>query len=243
MSSLQGKQVLVVGGSSGIGLGVAQVAMEAGGSVTIASRSKDKLEAAKATLGGKVTTQVLDASDDAAVAAFFADGKVWDHVVTSAGQGGRGALPQIEMAAAYAAMNAKFWPYYRIARAAKIARDGTLTFVSGGLGTKPAPASSLVSAVNGAVESLGRGLALDLAPTRVNVISPGIIVTPLWNQFDAQRRKELFASAAQRLPAGRVGQPVDIGHAVLFCMTNPFTTGQIIQVDGGSSIGPSPGGH
>ncbi len=243
MSSLQGKQVLVVGGSSGIGLGIAQVAMEAGAVVAIASRSKEKLEAAKSSLGGKISTHVLDAGDDAAVAAFFADGKVWDHVVTSAGQGGRGALPQIEMAAAYAAMNAKFWPYFRIARAAKIASDGTLTFISGSLGTKAAPTSALVSAVNGAVESLARGLALDLAPTRVNVISPGIVVTPLWNQFDEQRRKELFASAAQRLPARRVGQPADIGHAVVFCMTNPFTTGQIIQVDGGSAIGPSAGGH
>ncbi len=243
MAALAGKHVLVVGGSSGIGLGIARVAMDAGAAVTIASRSKEKLESARASLGGKVDARVLDAGDDAAVAAFFSDGKIWDHVVTSAGQGGRGALPQIEMATAYAAMNAKFWPYYRIARAAKIAADGTLTFISGSLGTKPAPSSALVSAVNGAVESLGRCLALDLAPARVNVISPGIVVTPLWNQFDEQRRTALFAAAAQRLPARRVGQPEDIGHAVLFCMTNPYTTGQIIQVDGGSAIGPSAGGH
>lgn len=241
MNSLQGKKVLVVGGSSGIGLGVAQVAMQAGASVTIASRSREKLDAARAALGDKVTARVLDASDDAAVTAFFADGAAWDHIVTSAGMGGRGQLPQIEMKAAYAAMDAKFWVYFRIARAAKIAEGGTLTFVSGSLGTKAAFGSALVSATNAAVEALGRGLALDLAPVRVNVISPGVVETPLWNQFTEERRREFFKTTAQKLPARRIGQPGDIGHAVLFCMTNPFITGQIVQVDGGSGILPGTG--
>lgn len=241
MSSLQGRSVLIVGGSSGIGLGVALVAQEAGAAVTIASRSKTKLDAASAALGGKAQARVLDAGDDASVATFFADGKIWDHVVTSAGMGGRGLLPQLEMKAAYAAMDAKFWTYFRIARAAKIAQDGTLTFVSGNLGQRPSPGAALVSAVNGAVESLGRNLALDLAPVRVNVISPGVVETPLWDQFPEGKRREFFAASAKRLPAARIGQPRDIGHAVLFCMTNPFTTGQVIQVDGGSAILPGTG--
>ena len=242
MASLKGKQILVVGGSSGIGLGIARVALQAGASVTIASRSRQKLDAASVALDGKVEAHVLDAGDDASVAAFFASGKVWDHVATSAGMGGRGALPQIDMKTAYAAMDAKFWPYFRIARAVKIASDGSLTFISGSLGTKAAAGAALVSAVNGAVESLSRSLALDLAPARVNVISPGMVETPLWDQFTEDRRKELFASAAQRLPARRIGQPGDIGEAVLLCMTNRFLTGQIIQVDGGASI-QSAGGH
>ena len=241
MAPLQGKKVLVVGGSSGIGLGIAKVARDSGATVTIASRSGEKLAAALRSLGGGAQSRVLDAGDDAAVEAFFADGIVWDHIATSAGQGGRGQLPSIAMKTAYDAMNAKFWPYYRVARAAKIAPSGTLTFVSGGLGTKPAAGAALVSAVNGAVESLMRGLALDLAPVRVNVISPGVIDTPLWNQFSEERKKELFATAARRLPARRIGQPEDIGHAVVFCMTNPFLTGQIVQVDGGSSIAQSEG--
>ena len=242
MSALQGRHVLVVGGSSGIGLGIARVAQREGALVTIASRSPVKLEAARKELGGAAQARVLDASDDNSVAAFFSDGRIWDHVATSAGMGGRGMLPQIEMKTAYAAMDAKFWPYFRIARAAKIAPDGSLTFVSGSLGTKAAASSALVSAVNGAVESLARSLALDLAPARVNVISPGMVETPLWNQFSEERRKDLFADAARRLPARRIGQPDDIGQAVVFCMTNPFTTGQIIQVDGGAAI-QSGGGH
>lgn len=241
MNELQGKSVLVVGGSSGIGLGVAQVAAAAGAQVTIASRSQQKLDAALKTLGATAKARVLDASRDDEVDAFFGDAKVWDHVVASAGMGGRGVLANIDMKTAYAAMDAKFWVYFRVARAAKIAPGGTLTLISGSLGTKASFGSALVSATNAAVEAMARGLALDFAPARVNVISPGVVETPLWNQFDDEKRKTFFATTAQKLPARRIGQPRDIGQAVLFAMTNPFLTGQIIQVDGGSGILPGTG--
>ncbi len=236
MDKLHNTKVLVVGGSSGIGLGIAMAAVEAGADVTIASRTHDKLDAAIIDLRGKATARQIDATDDESVTAFFTQSPVWDHVVCSAGQGGRGLLPAMTMATAKAAMEAKFWAYFRIARAAKISSGGSLTFISGGLGTKPAPRAALVSATNAACEGLARGLALDLSPTRVNVISPGIVETPLWNQLELEQRKMLFDKAARGLPAKRIGQPADIGQAVLFVMTNPFTTGSVIQVDGGSAI-------
>ena len=236
MLSLNGKDVLIVGGSSGIGLATAKLAAEAGAKVTIASRSQDKLTAAVKDIGHGVSARVLDAGDDSSVAAFFADGRVWDHIVTSAGQGGRGKLADLTMDAAFAAMNAKVWSYFRVARAAKVAPGGSLTFVTGGLGSKPSPGASLVSAVNAAVEGMTRGLALDFAPTRVNTVSPGMVVTPLWDQFNDQQKKALFDKAATNLPARRVGQPEDLGHAILFVMTNPYTTGTVVHVDGGSAL-------
>lgn len=236
MLSLKDKSVLVVGGSSGIGLAAAKLAAEAGAQVTIASRSQDKLDAAARALGRGVTARVLDAGDDASVDTFFADGKVWDHIVTSAGQGGRGKLADLTMDAAFAAMNAKFWSYFRVARTAKIAPGGSLTFVTGGLGSKPAPGAALVSAVNAAVEGMTRGLALDFAPVRVNTISPGMVVTPLWDQFTDARKQEMFDKAKTTLPARRVGEPEDLGHAILFVMTNPYTTGTVVHVDGGSML-------
>lgn len=236
MVSLNGKDVLIVGGSSGIGLATAKLAAEAGARVTIASRSQDKLTAAASAIGRGVSARVLDAGDDASVAAFFADGRVWDHIVASAGQGGRGKLADLSMDAAFAAMNAKFWSYFRVARAAKIAPGGSLTFVTGGLGSKPSPGASLVSAVNAAVEGMTRGLALDFAPTRVNTVSPGMVVTPLWDQFNDAQKQALFDKAATNLPARRVGQPEDLGHAILFVMTNPYTTGTVVHVDGGSML-------
>jgi len=204
--------------------------------VTIAGRSEAKLELAVQALGHGAIGRPLDAADDKSVEAFFADGKTWDHVVATTGAGGRGPVASIAMADAMAAMNGKFWIYFRIARAAKIATSGSLTLVSGGLGSKPAPGAALVSAINAAIEGLTRGLALDFAPTRVNTVSPGIIDTPLWDRMSAADRQAMYAKATATLPARRIGKPEDVGQAILFLMTNPFATGSVLHLDGGSML-------
>jgi NAD(P)-dependent dehydrogenase (short-subunit alcohol dehydrogenase family) len=236
MISVHGQQVLIVGGSSGIGLATAKAAAQAGAHVTIAGRSEAKLELAVQALGHGAVGRPLDAGDDRSVADFFADGKTWDHVVATTGAGGRGQIANIAMADALAAMNGKFWSYFRIARAAKIATGGSLTLVSGGLGSKPAPGAALVSAINAAVEGFTRGLALDFAPTRVNTVSPGIIDTPLWDRMTTADRQAMYAKATATLPARRVGKPEDVGQAILFLMTNPFATGSVLHLDGGSLL-------
>lgn len=240
MLSLEGKKVLVVGGSTGMGLGAAKLIAAAGAKVTLASRSQEKLDAAVKEIGSNAEAHALDATDDNAVEAFFADsgpgGGMWDHVIASIGRGGRGKLPDMSMETAFAAMDAKFWAYFRIARAAKIAEDGSLTFVSGGLSRKPAPGAALVSAVNGAVESMTLGLALDMSPTRVNTLCPGMIDTPLWDQFSEEDRKAFYARTADRLPVKRIGYPEDAGQAIVMLMTNPFATGTILDLDGGNFL-------
>jgi NAD(P)-dependent dehydrogenase (short-subunit alcohol dehydrogenase family) len=235
MYSFAGMRVLVVGGSSGIGLGTAKVAREAGADVTIAGRSAERLDAAAKAIGGAAVA-VLDATDDREVADYFAGSGAWNHVVASIGKGGRGRIQDLDMATAYTAMDAKFWPYFRIARAAEIVTGGSLTFVTGGLGQKPAPAASVLSAVNAAIEGLTRGLAIDFSPTRVNAISPGALDTPLWEQLPADARKAHYERVAATVPAKRMGQPEDIGHAILMLMGNPFTTGVVLNVDGGSML-------
>lgn len=236
MLSLTNKKVLVVGGSSGIGLGTAKMAAEAGAKVTIAGRSQDRLDAALKTLPKGVVARKLDATSDAEVEAFFKADPTWDHVVTSAGAGGRGALAGIPMDQALAAMDGKFWAYYRIARAVKLAPDGSLTFVSGLLSQKPAPNASLVSAVNAAVEGLTGGLALDFAPARVNTICPGAVDTPLWDQLAPDARKALYERVAKTLPTRLMGQPEHIAHAILMVMTNPYVTGTVMFIEGGSQL-------
>lgn len=236
MLSLTNKKVLVVGGSSGIGLGTAKMAAEAGAKVTIAGRSQDRLDAALKTLPKGVVARKLDATSDAEVEAFFKADPAWDHVVTSAGAGGRGALAGIPMDQALAAMDGKFWAYYRIARAVKLAPDGSLTFVSGLLSQKPAPNAALVSAVNAAVEGLTGGLALDFAPARVNTICPGAVDTPLWDQLAPDARKALYERVAKTLPTRLMGQPEHIAHAILMVMTNPYVTGTVMFIEGGSQL-------
>jgi NAD(P)-dependent dehydrogenase (short-subunit alcohol dehydrogenase family) len=235
-AKLNHARVLVVGGSSGIGLATAAAAAEAGAAVTIASRSLTKLESAVSTLGKTARAVALDTGDVAAVERLFADEAPWDHIVVSAAQTPSGPVRGLSLADAKIAMESKFWGAYHVARAAKIREGGSLTFVSGFLSVRPSANSVLQGAINAALEALARGLALELAPVRVNTVSPGLIATPLWSGMPNDKREEMFASAAQRLPARRIGRPEDIANAVMFLVTTPFATGATVRVDGGGAI-------
>ena len=236
MLSLENKKILVVGGSSGIGFAAAKLAAQAGAKVTIASRDSGRLNAALTKLGVGADARVLDATNQAAVDAFFKADPSWDHVVCSAGAGGRGLLPDLAMDKAFAAMDAKFWAYFRIARAVSLPPDGSLTFVSGQLSQIPSRGATLVSAVNAAIEGMTRGLALDLAPTRVNTICPGVVDTPLWDQLPPDAKKALYERQEQTLLTRRIGQPEDIAEAILSAMTNRFMTGTTMMVEGGAGL-------
>ena len=114
--------------------------------------------------------------------------------------------------------------------------EGSLTLVSGAYGTRPAAGLIQAGFVNAALEGLTRGLALELAPIRVNCVSPGLVDTPLWAGMPAERREALFSHVAGRLPARRIGKPEDIALQILSCMINPFMTGAVITLDGGSVL-------
>lgn len=236
MNTLQGKTVLVVGGSSGIGAAAAKALAALGAEVTIASRNAGRLEAAAARIGGPVRTALLDVTDDAALEAFFASQGGFDHVVVSAAQTVSGSVKSLLLVDAYASMNSKFWGAYRVARAARIKEGGSLTVVSGFLSVRPSKTSVLQGAINAALEALVRGLALELSPVRVNAVSPGLVATELWSRMDEARRSAMFAGAAERLPARRVGQPEDIANAISYLVTTPFATGSTLLVDGGGAI-------
>jgi NAD(P)-dependent dehydrogenase (short-subunit alcohol dehydrogenase family) len=235
VTALAGKQVLIIGGSSGIGLAAAKAAARAGAHVTVAARTLARLESATVDIGHGAKSRVIDTSDDESVEEFFRN-SVWDHVVASAGAGGRGRLPDMTVASAQDVMNTKFWGYFRIARAAKISPTGSLTFIGGKLATRPTPGTALIASVNAAIEGLTRGLAIDLAPTRVNTISPGVIDTPLWDQMAQAAREAMYKKAAETLPAHRIGQPDDVAQALVFMMTNPFITGTVMHLEGGALL-------
>ncbi|RWR01230.1 short-chain dehydrogenase [[Pantoea] beijingensis] len=234
MSEFTDNRVLVVGGSSGIGEAIAQAFVRQGAKVTIASRSEDKLKAAAQRIG-QVNSVVLDTADNAAIEAFFAQHHPWDHIAISAAQTPFGLVKELSLSDAYSAMESKFWGAYRLARAAKISERGSLTFVSGFLSVRPGTAV-LQGAINAALESLGRGLALELSPVRVNSVSPGIIETPLWDGMPSDTREQIFTATRKALPAKTLGQPEDIARAVLFLAGSQFTSGATLLVDGGGAI-------
>jgi NAD(P)-dependent dehydrogenase (short-subunit alcohol dehydrogenase family) len=236
MNLPQSTRVLIVGGSSGIGAAAAKAFAALGAQVTIASRSAQKLADAAADIGHGVQTATLDTTDAAAIDAFFAAQPPFDHVVISAAQTPSGPVRELPLDDAYKAMDSKFWGAYRVARAAKIAEGGSLTFVSGFLAVRPSRTSVLQGAINAALESLARGLALELSPVRVNTVSPGLIATPLWSKLSDEARDVMFEGAANRLPAKRVGQPEDVANAIVYLATTPYATGSTVLVDGGGAI-------
>jgi NAD(P)-dependent dehydrogenase (short-subunit alcohol dehydrogenase family) len=231
---LASKKVVVVGGSSGIGLSTAELAKAEGAEVVIASRSADKLNAAAGKLGVKaIPTDVT--SDESVTKLFQACGPV-DHVVVTAAQLRTGPFKTVSMDDVHATMEGKFWGAWRCARSAAIREGGSLTLVSGFLSVRPQPASAIVSSTNGALESLTRSLALELAPTRVNCVSPGLIDTPIRAAMPEAARKDMLAKAAAALPVKRVGLGEDIAMQILAFMLNGFATGSIVYLDGGGLV-------
>ncbi|WP_265975632.1 SDR family oxidoreductase [Brucella intermedia] len=236
MIDLSSQRVLVVGGSSGIGFGAAQAAAALGAEVTIASRSAAKVAAAVERLGAGGRGVTLDTADAGGIAAFFAGEAPFDHVIVSAAQTKVAAVRDLPLEDAYASVNSKFWGAYRIAKGAKIRDGGSLTFVSGFLSIRPKKGAAIQGAINAALEGLTRGLALEFAPVRVNCVSPGLVMTEMYDRLAGDARQSMFDGAAARLPAGVVGTPEDIAVQIMAFLANRYITGSTVYVDGGGAI-------
>jgi len=231
---LKDKKVVVVGGSSGIGLSTAELAKREGADVIIASRNAEKLDAVAKTLNAIAIP--ADVTSDESVAELFRRCGPVDHVVVTAAQLRSGPFKTVAMDDVRATMEGKFWGSWRVARAAEFRPGGSLTLVSGYLSVRPRSNSAIVGAANGALESLARSLALELAPVRVNCVSPGIIDTPIRAAMPEEARRDMLAKTAAALPVGRVGVGEDIARQILAFMTIGFATGSIVYLDGGALV-------
>lgn len=220
-------RLLVIGGSSGIGLATARRAVEAGWNVVVASRNPDRAD----VTAQKVT---LDVTDDAAVRRALADLGPLDHLVSSTVARAGGLAKELDLDAARLAFETKLWGPLAAVQAADVRRS--IVLLSGVAASTPMRGASSTAAVNGAVEALVRTLAVELAPVRVNAVSPGVIDTPTWASMPADQREALFSRLADALPAGRIGGPDDVADGIWHLLTNEFVTGTVLHVDGGHRL-------
>lgn len=213
---------IVIGGTAGIGKAVVTALSDRAGTVTAASRSTG-----------------LDVTDEAAVADYFATHGPVDHVIFTAGSSAPGgAVTDVTTDAAKQAFDTKFWGSIAVAKAAAkhIKPGGTITLTSGFLARRTIPGTYVKTAMNAALEAVTKILAKELAPIRVNVISPGLTDTDAYAGMPDDKRAAMLENAAHSLPAGKAGAPEDLARGYLFAIDNPFVTGAVIDIDGGALI-------
>jgi NAD(P)-dependent dehydrogenase (short-subunit alcohol dehydrogenase family) len=238
-NDLQQKRVVVVGGSSGIGLAVAQQAASQGAKVVIVSSNAERMQKAVASISGEAQGHAVDVSDDGAVATFFAKLGTFDHLVFTAGDSLQlSDLATTDLQQARRAFELRYWSALAAVKygSPNIHKGGSIVLTTGIAGLRPKKGWVIAASVCGTIEALTRALAVELAPIRVNAVSPGVVRTNLWQTMNASERERLFESVGKSLPVGRVGEASDIAQAYLFLMQEGFSTGQTVVVDGGTVL-------
>lgn len=239
---MAGTGILIVGGGSGMGLALARRCLDARARVVIVGRNEDRLARACEDLGrpARLTSVAADISREEQVADLFGQVGTIDHIVSTAAdiEGAYELLPSLELHAARRVVESKFYGPLLLAKygAPRLSTAGSITFVSGIAAYRPAARGSVVAAINAALEGLVRALAVELAPIRVNAVSPGWVDTSIWTLVAGDRKDDTLGAMAKRLPVGRVGQPDDIADAIGFLMGNTFTTGTTLHVEGGHRL-------
>lgn len=234
--SLQDQRVVVLGGTSGIGLATAQLAAGQGATVIVASSNPDSVKRALAALPDTASGEAVDLTDNAKVAAFFDRLDPFDHLVFTAGE----PLTLLEvgsmdLARAQQAFQLRYFGALGAvsAAAAKIRPGGSVVLTTGAAGDRPSAGWSVAASICGAMDSLVRALAVELAPLRVNAVKPGVVRSPLWSDLTIEDQQTLYDETSRLLPVGRVGEVTDIAQAYVYLMNQGYATGTIVSVDGG----------
>jgi NAD(P)-dependent dehydrogenase (short-subunit alcohol dehydrogenase family) len=236
-TALHDQTVLVVGRGGGLAQAISLAARDAGAQVVAAGRDQAGLDAVYASEPG-ISTETVDLTDEASIAALGKRLSTVGHVVSTASARARGRVPDLERDAVRLAFDTKVIGPLMLAKhlAPRMTEGGSFVIFSGAAATKITVGTLAVAITNAAADTLARSLALELAPIRVNAISPGVIDTSAWDGLGEQGKADYFAEMRQRNPARRIGTPTDIAQAVLFAMTNTFLTGQTLHIDGGEPL-------
>jgi len=226
-------RVVILGGTSGIGLATAERLTAAGAEVIVTGRDAEKLAAVKDRVAG---AEQVDGTDEQAVAAFFERVGSFDHLVLAFSPGalGLGPLADLNLADIRSAFDGKLFAYLSAVQQARV--TGSITFVSAATARSATPGTVTFAAVNGAIERIVPPLAAELSPVRVNAVAPGAVDTPWWSFVPEEGRQGEFTAMAQDLPIKRVGRPDEVADAIAYLVGAEYVTGTILPVDGGFTV-------
>jgi NAD(P)-dependent dehydrogenase (short-subunit alcohol dehydrogenase family) len=237
--TLKGKRIVILGGSSGFGFATAKLAASEGAAIVVASSRQESIDRALSLLPEGTEGHVLDLSNEKQVRDFFNRIGEFDHLVFTAGENLQiSELSTTSLEQARGFFDLRYWGAFMAVKygSSHIKSGGSIVLTSGLASQRPSKGWSVASSVCGAVESLTRALAVELAPIRVNVVCPGMVKTDLWNNIPENDRKAMFESIGQTLPTGRVGEAHEVAETYLYLMREGFSTGQTVIVDGGASL-------
>ena len=236
--SLQGQKVVIVGGTSGMGLGAARAALDAGANVLVASRRPEQARTLdKETY--RFEHAVVDITDEASIRRLFESVGELDHLLVTATPPAKdGPFLEQDLSAATAIMNGKFFGSWACARhaAQNMRAGGSITFLTGCAAIRPRAGMVMLTATFAALETLSQALALEIGPLRVNTLRAGVVDSDMWNFLDDAAREKLRQKVRETFPARRIGTIEDVGHAAVFLMTNPYVTGAVLEISGGEPL-------
>ena len=234
MTALAGQRVVVVGGTSGMGLATVRAALAQGAQVVAAGRRP----VGRREPAAGARQEVVDITSEESVRELFRNVGELDHLLVTASPGSPGAFLEQDLASARTYMDGKFFGSWTCARfaAPRIRARGSITFVTGGAVVRPPAHGSMIAAAFAAIEALTRALAVELGPQRVNTIRPGYTDSEMWQFLPGGPRDDLRRRVADALPVRRMGTPEDVAHAAVFLMTNPQVTGTVLEVTGGETL-------
>jgi NAD(P)-dependent dehydrogenase (short-subunit alcohol dehydrogenase family) len=236
---LTNQRVIILGGSAGIGLATAQAAAAEGAQVVIASSNPTRIDGALQTLPAGSEGYALDLANEAQVQAFFAQRGAFDHLIFTAGESLQ--LGEVATTGLDAMRRAFDLRYFGALAAVKYAQPhlrpgGSVVLTTGIASRRPGKGWAVGASICGAMDGLTRALAVELAPIRVNAVSPGIVRTDLWSGMPEADREAMYTAFSQQLLTRRVGEAADIAQTYLYLLRQPFSTGQVVVADGGGVL-------
>jgi NAD(P)-dependent dehydrogenase (short-subunit alcohol dehydrogenase family) len=236
---LDSLKIVILGGTSGIGLATAQLAAADGATVVVASSNRERVDAALADLPADAAGYALDVRREEEIRDLFERLGPFDHLAYTAGESlPLGLIAATDLESARRAFQIRFWGAYAAVKhaAPRLRRGGSIVLSSGIASARPLATWTVAGSICGAVEALTRALAVELAPIRVNAVAPGVVRSNLWRAMSENDRSAMYASLEEALPARRAGEVGDVAETFLYLMRNGYSTGTVVTIDGGSVL-------